>query len=138
MARRGGFTSKHDAMNRRKHSWACIKCSEIYDHKETACLKCHNPVAYFPSQAELIRFKNLQVMQRAGVITDLQLQPKYPVVINGKKVCEYRADFKYNRGDIPVVEDCKGSLNPKYHDPVFKLKQKLIEAIYGINISIVT
>ena len=125
-------------MKQRKHCWACIKCTAFYQEKQTACLECHNPVVYFPSKAEFLRYRTLQVQQRAGAITDLQLQPVYPVVINGKKVCEYRGDFKYNRGGIPVVEDCKGTLNSKYHDPVFKLKQKLIQAIYGIEISIVT
>lgn len=132
------FKSKFGAMNKRKHCWACVKCPAVYETKETVCHECHNQVMYFPSQAELRRYRSLQLEQRAGVISGLQLQPSYPVVINGQKVCEYRADFKYVRGEQPVIEDCKGTMNDKYHDPVFKLKKKLIEAIYGIEISIVT
>jgi len=72
------------------------------------------------------------------MITDLELQKSYPVVIKGKKIFTYRSDFNYNRNGEAVAEDCKGSMNSKYHDPVFKLKKKLIEAIYGIDILIVT
>ena len=132
------FKSKHHAHNQRKHCWACTKCSAFYTVKQTACLDCHNQLQYFPSQGEFLRFRNLQLQLRTGEITDLELQPTYPVVINGIKVFEYRADFKYKRKGIEIIEDVKGSMNKDYHDPVFKHKQKVVEAIYGIKISIVT
>jgi len=83
------------------------------------------------------RFHQLQLEQRCGQITDLELQPAYTVVINCIKVTTYRADFKYTRNCREVVEDVKGSIDEKYLDPVFKLKRKLIEAVHGININIV-
>ena len=132
------FKTKQQAMNQRKHCWACAKCSAFYTVKQSACLECHNELYYFPSQAEFHRFRSLQLQQRAGMISNLELQPKYPVVINSKKVFTYLADFKYTKGSEVIVEDVKGSLNKKYQDPVFKLKQKIIEAIYGFKISIVT
>lgn len=132
------FTTKQGAMNKRKHCWACIKCTAVYTAKQSKCIDCGSKAVYFPSQSEFVRFRNLQMQQMGGLITDLELQPKFPIVLNGIKVCEYRADFKYNRGELPVIEDVKGSMNEKYHDPVFKLKKKLVEAVYRISISIVT
>lgn len=92
---------------------------------------------YFPSKDELKRFYALRLELRCGTITNLELQPAYPVVINGQKVTTYKADFKYTRDGLPVVEDVKGTLDEKYLDPVFKLKKKLIEAVHGIAINIV-
>jgi hypothetical protein len=131
------WRSKQQAMNTRVQVWGCLKCSAFYHAKQSACLECHNQLFYFPSTAEFTRCRALQLQQRAGVISNLELQPKYPVVINGKKVFEYRGDFKYHKEGSTIVEDVKASLNPKYHDEVFKLKKKLVEALYGIKISIV-
>ncbi len=136
MARRT-FTSKHGAQNMRDHSWSCIKCNTTYKERTEFCHSCHSPVQYFASKAELRRFRALKLEQRAGLISNLELQPSYPVVINGEKITTYRADFIYTRDEQRVVEDVKGTLDEKYLDPVFKLKRKLIEAVYGITINIV-
>lgn len=135
--KRTTFRTKHEAQNKRKHAWGCLKCDGVFAQKETACQLCGGPVHYFPSKAELRRFAALRMEQRAGIITDLELQPSYTVVINGEKVCTYRADFKYTRGEQRVIEDVKGTTNEKYLDPVFKLKRKLVEAVHGISINIV-
>lgn len=132
------FRSKTEAMGKRNHSWACLGCRASFQQKFKSCPECQAPVHYFPSKAELRRFRALQLEQQHGSISNLELQPSYPVVINGQKVCTYRADFKYIRDDQTVIEDVKGTRNEKYLDPLFKLKRKLIEAIYGINISITT
>jgi len=132
------FKTKHEAQNKRKHSWLCMACDAVYTTKPSKglCQCGAKSLQYFPSQAELRRFYALKLELRAGLITDLELQPSYPVVINGQKVTTYKADFKYNRDGVSVVEDVKGTLNEKYLDPVFLLKRKLIEAIYGITITI--
>ena len=122
----------------RKHAWVCLKCDAEYKTKQNKGLcACGNKgLQYFPSLAEFRRFRALQLELRYKLIDSLELQPAYPVVINGKKVTTYKADFKYNRDGLTVVEDVKGTLNEKYLDPVFLLKRKLIEAIYGITITI--
>ncbi len=131
------FKSKHHAMNQRVHSWGCLGCSAAFDIKYTICPNCKSPVQYFPSRDELRRYRQLQMEQRAGLISGLQVQPKYTVVLNGIKICEYRADFKYLRDGHEVIEDVKGTLDEKYLDPVFKLKRKMVEAIYSIKITLV-
>lgn len=85
----------------------------------------------FPSLREGKRYRELVILQRVGAISNLELQPKYPCVVNGKKVCEYRADFRYDDlvKNCQVVEDCKG-----FKTPVYRLKKKLVEALYGFPI----
>ncbi len=132
------FRSKVDGFNQRLHCWACLRCRNMFHVKQILCPECQAPVQYFPSRGELRRYRELQLELRHGSITDLEVQPAYPVVINGVKVTTYRADFKYQRGGESVVEDSKGSANPKNMDPVFVLKKKLIEAVYGFKITITT
>jgi len=85
----------------------------------------------FHSIAEANRYAKLLLLQNKGVIDRLELQPKYDIRINGEKICSYSADFKYlDRVTMNyVVEDVKGVLTP-----VYKLKKKLVKALYGIDI----
>lgn len=81
----------------------------------------------FDSKKEADRYLKLREMLDEGKITDLQLQVAYPVIINGVKICDYRADFEYYTNDgTRVVEDVKGMKTP-----VYNLKKKLIRAVYG-------
>lgn len=84
----------------------------------------------FDSAKEAKRYGELKVLQRAGEITSLELQPRFPIVINGVKVCTYVADFYYvdEIGSL-VVEDCKGFKTREYI-----LKRKLMKAVHGIDI----
>jgi hypothetical protein len=84
----------------------------------------------FPSKKEATRYMELFLLQKAGEIKDLELQPKFAIVVNGFKVCTYIADFRYrNRyGDV-IVEDVKG-----FRTPVYSLKAKLMKAVHGITI----
>lgn len=139
--RRGQFRSKTEAKNLRKAKWACLKCTATFTEKTKECDECHNPVMYFASTGELRRYRSLQVQQRGGLIKNLEVQVPYRVVINDKKICTYNADFRYTKLDsnlqeLQVVEDFKGTKNEKYLDPAFKLKRKLIEAVFGISIAI--
>ena len=81
----------------------------------------------FDSGAEGERYKILKAKEKAGLIKNLQLQVTYPLIVNGLKICDYRADFVYEVGGKTIVEDVKGQV----HD-VFKLKYKLMFACHGI------
>jgi len=88
----------------------------------------------FASKKEAAHYGLLKVMQEADEIRGLTLQPKYPIRVNGVKVCIYLADFLYHKrtkddGWIVVVVDCKG-----VKTPVYRLKRKLVKAVYGIEI----
>jgi len=73
----------------------------------------------------------LRLLERAGEISNLELQPKFPITVNGTKVCTYIADFAYFTPKEKIVEDVKGVLTPMY-----RLKKKLTEAVYrGVKIT---
>ena len=85
------------------------------------------------------------MMERAGVIRDLELQPEYELIPsfrkNGKtwRRTLYKADFRYilAEDDSYIIEDVKGSTS--VITDVFRLKQKLFEYKYPeYTISIVT
>ena len=88
----------------------------------------------FDSKWESERYGQLKAMERGGIVTDLELQVKYDIVINDIKICKYIADFVYKEespdGEIrEIVEDAKG-----FETPEFKLKKKLMKAVHGIDI----
>ena len=80
----------------------------------------------FDSKLEAARYKFLKELESAGAVSDIEVHPQFPCFVEGKKICTYIADFKYKnvKGD-EVIEDTKGVLTD-----VFKLKKKLVEAIY--------
>tara|TARA_R100000664_G_C2758926_1_gene148189 strand:- start:498 stop:803 length:306 start_codon:yes stop_codon:yes gene_type:complete len=85
----------------------------------------------FASKKEARRYQDLKLLNKAGEITQLKLQPVYPFRLNDKVMFKYIADFEYiDRGNNFVIEDVKGMKTP-----VYKLKKKLIEAQYGIRIN---
>lgn len=91
---------------------------------------------WFASRAEATRYRQLKAIEATGLIVNLELQPTYPVVVNNKLCCRYRADFRYDviddRGTVikRVVEDVKGMTTPLY-----KLKKKLVLATHNIDIT---
>lgn len=85
----------------------------------------------FDSIAESKRYKELALLERAGEISNLELQPHFLLQEgfkkNGKthRKIEYIADFKYIENGKIIVEDVKGM-----ETDVFKLKRKLFEYKY--------
>ena len=71
------------------------------------------------------------MLERAGEISNLELQPKFLLQDtfkkNGKtyRKIEYIADFQYIENGKTIVEDVKGM-----QTDVFKLKHKIFEKVY--------
>lgn len=90
----------------------------------------------FASKREAVRYSQLKLLERAGKIHNLKLQPRYPMVVGSMRVCTYVADFEYLEGDRPflrpVTEDAKGV---KTKD--FIIKAKLFHALYGREVKLV-
>ncbi len=87
----------------------------------------------FDSRKEAKRYMELSLMLKAGIIKDLQLQPRF-VILDGYtkgsrkvKAIEYVADFKYwdNEKQQWIIEDVKG-----LKTQVYQLKKKMFEARY--------
>jgi hypothetical protein len=90
----------------------------------------------FDSRREAKRYSELLLLERAGVIKNLELQKSFELIpsqkINGKVVerpCKYIADFVYEENGKTVVEDTKGMRTDKYI-----IKRKLMLYKYGIQI----
>ncbi len=85
----------------------------------------------FDSRKEANRYQELKMLEAAGEIANLVMQVRYPCIINGKTVCSYIADFEYitTVDDKLHTEDVKG-----YKTDVYKLKKKLVEALFDVQI----
>lgn len=80
------------------------------------------------SKLEAKIYSDLLLLEAAGEIRDLKLKPVYPLIVNEVRVATYIPDFVFTdrqTGDETVL-DAKG-----VKTPVFRLKAKLLEAIYG-------
>jgi Protein of unknown function (DUF1064) len=92
----------------------------------------------FDSKLEAHRYTELKLMQMAGQIRKLEWQRPFSLNVNDIHVCDYVADFVYQRVErvAPdaeawqrVVEDAKG-----VRTAVYAIKKKLMRACLGIDI----
>ena len=91
----------------------------------------------FDSKKEAKRYGELLLLNRAGVIHNLQRQVEFVLIpsqyCDGKCVerkCSYIADFVYlDENNALVVEDTKGFRTPDYI-----IKRKLMLFVHGIRI----
>jgi hypothetical protein len=86
----------------------------------------------FDSKAEAARWKELQLLERAGEIKELERQVEYELIPKqkGERAVKYIADFRYiDHEGKTVVEDTKG-----VKTPVYILKRKLLLWVHGIRI----
>jgi hypothetical protein len=89
----------------------------------------------YDSKTEMRRGEELRLLEKAGVISDLVRQKKFPLefscscgaikVLAGERVAQYRPDFVYMAGGIQVIEDVKG-----YPDETSKFRIRVFEALY--------
>ena len=81
----------------------------------------------FDSKREAQRYGELKLLVKAGLITDLKLQPKFELIPkhNGNRALAYIADFSYAEDGKKIVEDVKGMETKE-----FKIKKKLFEYFY--------
>ena len=110
--------------------------------------KCNYDGITFDSGREMKRYIELKQLERAGDISNLQLQVKFELipaqrepdiigklggVKKGKIIeypCSYIADFVYTKDGKQVVEDSKGFKTADY-----KIKRKLMLFRHNIRIS---
>lgn len=110
----------------------------------------------FDSKKEATRYKELRVLEKTGIISDLQRQVKFTLIpaqykpvettlsmsnknnrVQKKKLiereCAYYADFVYSRDNKAIVEDVKGYRKGQAYS-LFTIKRKLMLYIYGIHV----
>lgn len=79
----------------------------------------------FASQKEARTYDKLMLLEVSGAISDLRLQPRFPLVVNGILICTYISDFQYIEEGKEIVEDSKG-----FKTPDFIIKWKLVQVLY--------
>ena len=97
----------------------------------------------FDSKREARRYQELRVLERLGVVRDLERQPRYALEVlelhhgaAGAIVnCgHYTADFRYldvESGRV-MVEDVKSQAT---RTTAYRLRKRLVEAIHGVTIT---
>ena len=92
----------------------------------------------FDSIKEYHRWCELKVLERAGLIADLERQVKFTLIPSQKdpvtnkvieRECSYIADFVYHENGNTIVEDTKGFKTKDYI-----IKRKLMLWVHGIRI----
>ena len=87
----------------------------------------------FDSKREMLRWCDLQLLERAGEIHNLERGKSYSVEINGYHFCKYTPDSSYvTREGTLVFEDVKSSGTAK--DTAYRLRKKAFELSYGVKI----
>lgn len=115
-----------------------MKLSEFLELEQKQKNKYHNRKVVLPngetyaSEKEYKRWCELQLMEKAGLISDLQKQVRFELIPKqpGERACYYVADFVYNdKNGKHVVEDAKGKRTKDY-----VIKRKLMLEVHGIKI----
>lgn len=82
----------------------------------------------------------LQLLQQkkatnpANKVIKIEFQPRYNISVNSKYIAFYKADFKVTYADEHVeIIDVKGLKKGSAYQ-LFRLKKKLVETIYNIEI----
>lgn len=92
----------------------------------------------FDSKLEAGRYIELKLLERAGLISGLELQPRFELIPKqrradgrAERACEYVADFRYTDASTgqEVIEDAKGVRTADY-----VIKRKLLLQVHGITV----
>jgi hypothetical protein len=85
--------------------------------------------SYYIRLGALMRAKN-----ESDRVVNIELQPRYDIIINDEKIGHYKADFKvdYADGRTEII-DVKGYKKGAAYQ-LFRLKKKVIEALHNIKI----
>jgi hypothetical protein len=89
----------------------------------------------FDSKAEAARYRELLIMQKAGLISNLELQVPFILapgcVLDGRKKppLKYVADFVYVENGRAVICDVKGKTTALY-----RAKKHLMKTVLGLEI----
>jgi hypothetical protein len=80
---------------------------------------------------EANRWCELKMLEKAGLIQDLQRQVKFELIPkqDGERAVHYVADFVYVEDGKKIVEDVKGMRTKEY-----RLKKKMMLFFHGIKI----
>lgn len=118
----------------------CNGCGTEHKGKKPAQCYCGRmDFDKFDSRGEAARYANLLLQERAGIISGLVRQVKFPLMVtnldgNKVKFADYISDFCYvvTATGEQVIEDFKGMITPEAN-----LKLRAMEAM-GLPVKVVT
>lgn len=105
----------------------------------------------FDSETEMNHYFNLKALQNRGLISKLQIHPKFILMVNEIEITTYKPDFSFINQTcaswLPnqvVIQDVKGwkksaktgKLLPRV-DREFHIKVKLMMACFGLTVELV-
>lgn len=134
------FKTRAEGFASRKPVWVCKDCGTQFQtadpRKTGGCSQCRGrEFHYFPSRREFRRYKDLLLLQLAGKIAEIELQPAYDLTTAGVKfTC--KADFRYRDKETGryVVEDVKSAGTDTN---ISRLKRAMVKERYGVDIVII-
>ena len=98
------------------------------ERDESEMNKYHNRVVEvdgirFDSRREAHRWRELRLMERVGLITELRRQVPFELIPKSRhgRAIKYIADFVYRKDGEQVIEDAKG-----YRTDVYRLKRRMM------------
>ena len=102
--------------------------------------KCTVNGIRFDSMREAKRYQELLLLEQAGEIHSLTLQPEYKIWVTNRwtnefvEIGRYRVDFWYIdcATEATVIENAK---SPATRTTAYRLRKRLVEAIHGITIT---
>lgn len=101
-----------------------------YRAKPTVCIHGHKHA----SKREAARCVELHILQQAGEIDDLEVEPQFWFVVNGEQLkhpngrrAGYKPDFSYTDSGRDVVEDVKSKASMT---EAFALRALLFRALF--------
>jgi hypothetical protein len=95
-----------------------------YHNKFTTCYSGH----VHDSKLEAGYCEHLRSLVARGVIASYAVQVRFPLVVNGKKICDHIVDFLVVRdkdNSVSEAHEAKG-----VETAVWKIKKKLFEVLY--------
>lgn len=87
----------------------------------------------YDSKKEALRGQELQILQKQGIITHLEMQKAFVICpriegVKGSRARKYVADFVYHMDGKKIIEDVKSAITRK--NPVYTLKKQLVQWQY--------
>lgn len=88
----------------------------------------------FDSKKEFLRYQDLLLAQKMGIISELQRQVVFELIPKqkGQRACKYIADHVYWQDGVKIVEDVKSKATRKLS--TYIMKKKLMQQVFNIKI----
>src|SRR3990167_5419723 len=106
----GHLKEQHDAGQARDcifQDCGCTGYEKMKGSSKYGSIKVELDGYVFASRLEANRYLQLSLMEKAGEIRKLELQPRFQLYVNGVKIATYIADFQYVecKTGMTLVED---------------------------------